>query len=536
MTLLPTRRGPALKKLLAGAASVALIIPLALASSATAAPHSRVPAATPPNVTVVMGTTDRIVSADPAGSYDLPSWTIIWNVYQTLVKYPPGSTKIVPDAATCAWKGSTVTVYVCTLLPNQYFSNGDPVTGQDVVYSFERINKINDPNGPSSLISAMKGVTASGNTVTFTLKYPAATWPDVLTTGAGAIVDAKVFPFNKLQADAKIVGSGPYELQSYTPNQLAVFVPNPHYGGTDVLSNDKFIIRYEESAATLVSDVQQGAVDIAYRVLAPTDLLALQKSHGVSIVVGKGIEIRYIAFNLKVMPGSTPAQKLAIRQAVAYLVNRQDIATNIYHGSVAPAYSIIPDALPGHINSFATVYGASPNVAKAKAVLTAAGVNTPLKFTLWYNVNHYADTDLATELQRQLDASGLFDVSLQTAEWSTYITAETTSQYGVALMGWFPDYPDADDYTGPFYGCNNFLNDHYCNAAVTKGIMQEEGSTVASVRDAAFSALQIQTAKDAPLVPVWQGGQWAAQHGAVTGLASTLDPSYIFRFWLIGKS
>ena len=85
----------------------------------------------------------------------------------------------------------------------------------------------------------MKSVTASGNTVTFTLKYPDATWPDVLTTGAGAIVDAKVFPFNKLQPDAKIVGSGPYELQSYTPNQLAVFMPNPHYGGNDVLHNNR---------------------------------------------------------------------------------------------------------------------------------------------------------------------------------------------------------------------------------------------------------------------------------------------------------
>lgn len=537
MTLLARMRGSVRSRVVAVAAASALIGPVAMiGSSAASATQAKVPNVADANVTVVMGTTDRIVSADPAGSYDLPSWTIIWNVYQTLVKYPPGSTQIVPDAANCAWKGSTVTVYVCTLLPNQYFSNGDPVTGADVVYSFNRVFKINSPNGAVSLLAAMKSVTASGNTVTFTLKYPAATWPDVLTTGVGAIVDAKVFPFNKLQPDAKIIGSGPYELQSYTPNELAVFVPNPHYGGNDVLHNNRFIIRYEESATTLVSDVEQGAVDIAYRELSPTDLLALEHSHGISVVYGKGIEIRYMAFNLKVMPGAGSAQKLAIRQAIAYLVNRQDIATNIYHGIVTPAYSIIPDPLPGHINSYSTIYGPSPNVTKAKQVLAAAGVKTPVKFTLWYNVNHYGDTDLATELQRQLDSSGLFDVSLATSEWSTYIQAVTTNQYGVALMGWFPDYPDADDYTLPFYGCTNFLNDHYCNAAVTKDIMQEEASTVPSVRDVAFSALQLQTAKDTPLIPLWQGGQWAAVHGAVTGLNTTLDPSYIFRFWLVGKS
>jgi peptide/nickel transport system substrate-binding protein len=288
-TLLARVRKSGRVRLLAGAAATALCVPLVLAGPAAAKTG-------PPNVTVIMGTTDRIVSADPAGSYDLPSWTIIWNVYQTLVKYPPSSTKIVPDAATCNWKGTNATVYVCKLLPNQFFSNGDPVTGQDVVYSFERVRKINSPNGASVLIDPMKSVTASGNTVTFQLKYSDATWPDVLTTGVGAIVDAKVFPFSSLQPDAKIIGSGPYMLQSYTPNQLAVFVPNPHYGGNDVLKNSKFIIRYEESATTLVSDVQSGSVDIGYRELTPTQLIALKKSKGVTIVQGQGIEIRYLVF------------------------------------------------------------------------------------------------------------------------------------------------------------------------------------------------------------------------------------------------
>src|SRR5579875_1407249 len=92
--------------------------------------------------TVIMGTTDTPVSYDPAGSYDLPSWTGIYNVYQGLLKVPAGTSKIEPDAATC--KFSNPTTYVCTLKPGQTFSNGDPVTGEDVVYSFDRILKIKD--------------------------------------------------------------------------------------------------------------------------------------------------------------------------------------------------------------------------------------------------------------------------------------------------------------------------------------------------------------------------------------------------------
>lgn len=488
-----------------------------------------------PTATVILGTTDKIVSADPAGAYDLPSWTLIYNIYQTLLQVSPGTTNIVPEAASCAWQGTTT--YVCTMRSGQAFSNGDPLTGEDVVYSFQRVLKIKDPNGPSSLLAPMKSVTASGNKVTFTLSAADSTWPYVLTTAAGALVDHKVFPFNKLEPDAQVIGSGPYKMQSYTPDQLAVFVPNPHYGGTDVLHNSKFVVRYEQSGSTLVSDAQNHAVDIAYRDLTPTELTALSHSNGLTLEYGKGIEIRYLTFNLKLMPGTTSAQKLAIRKAAAYLVDRSSIASNVYQGTVKPLYSLIPTALQGATTAFESAYGSSPNAAQAKAVLTAAGVHTPVSFTLWYNVNHYQDTDLATELQRELNGSGLFHTSLKTAEWSTYSSAALSDQYGVFLFGWFPDYPDPDDYTSPFLPCKtNFLNDHFCNPQIDSLINQEEASTNQSARNTAFAQIQTLTAQGVPVIPIWQGGQVASVRSGVTGVASTLDASYTFRFWLIGKS
>lgn len=485
--------------------------------------------------TVIMGTTDTIVSADPAGAYDLPSWTLIYNVYQTLLEVPAGTSNIAPQAAQCHFHGPTT--YVCTMLPNQAFSNGDPVTAQDVVFSFNRVLKIASPDGPSSLLAPMKKVTAQGSTVTFTLKAPDATWPYVLTTAAGAIVDSKVFPATKLEPDASVVGSGPYELANYTPNQLAEFTPNPHYGGTDKLANSKFIVKYEQDASTLVSDTQQHTVDIAYRTLSPTQLDALKDSPGITLESGKGIEIRYMTFNEKLMPGSNTAQKLAIRQAVAYTVDRQTIAQDVYRGTVVPLYSIVPQGLNGATKALQTEYGASPDVAKAKSTLTAAGVTSPVSMTLWYNVNHYNDADLATELQRELNATGLFKVKLQTAEWATYSKAALSDQYAFFLFGWFPDYPDADDYTGPFFPCKTaFLNDHYCNPKVDNLISAEEASTNQSQREKDFAKMQTLLAQDVPVVPIWQGGQVAAVGPGVTGVASTLDPSYTFRFWLVGKS
>jgi peptide/nickel transport system substrate-binding protein len=520
-----------------GVVSVALVLGVAACgSSSSGGTAGAGGGSTDNNATVVLGTTDTIVSADPAGAYDLPSWTLIYNVYQTLLAVPPGTSDIESQAANCDFQGDTK--YVCELVPGQAFSNGDPLTAEDVVYSFKRVVAIADPNGPASLLGSMKDVTASGNTVTFTLKAPDATWPYILTTAAGAIVDKKVFPADKLLADSKVVGSGPYQLSSYTPNQLAEFTPNPHYGGSEQLNNSKFVVKYEQDASTLVSDAQSGQVDIAYRTLSPTQLEALKGSNGITLQQGKGIEIRYMVFNQKLGPAKDDAQGLAIRQAAAQLIDRSSIASQVYRNTVLPLYSIVPQGLNGATDGLKTKYGADPDLDAAKATLSKAGVTTPVSFTLWYNVNHYNDADLATELMRQLNASGLFKVKLQTAEWATYSKAALTDGYGVFLFGWFPDYPDADDYTAPFFGCDkkSFLNDHYCNSKVDDLIAAEKAQTDKTKRLQDFAEMQDVLAEDVPVIPIWQGGQVAAVQSGVTGVASTLDPSYTFRFWLVGKS
>jgi peptide/nickel transport system substrate-binding protein len=131
----------------------------------------------------------------------------------------------------------------------------------------------------------------------------------------------------------------------------------------------------------------------------------------------------------------------------------------------------------------------------------------------------------------------LFKIKLQTAEWATYSKAALSDQYAFFLFGWFPDYPDADDYTGPFFPCKTaFLNDHYCNPKVDNLISAEEASTNQTQRQKDFAQMQTLLAQDVPVVPIWQGGQVAAVGPGVTGVAATLDPSYTFRFWLVGKS
>ena len=488
--------------------------------------------------TIVWGTTDKPVSYDPAGAYDLPSWNVIYNVYQNLLRVDPATEKNVPDAATGCSSNKDFTIWTCKLKSGLKFSNGDPLTSADVKFSFDRVIKINDPSGPSSLLGKVKTTAPDPSTVVFTLASGNALWPYILSTGAGAIVDSKVFPADKKLPDDQIVGSGPYMLKTYQPNQIAQFVPNPNYAGDLQLANNGLVIKYYADENSLKLDVQQGKVDVVYPGLTPTAINQLKGKSGVNIVSGPGGAIRYLVFNEKTMPGSNAAQKRAIRRAAAYLIDRQGIATNVYQDTVTPLYTMVAKGLPGAEDVYKTEFGASPDKAKAAQELQKAGVKTPVNIQIWWTPTHYGalSSDEYTEIKRQLEGSGLFKVDLQSTEWEQYTANCLADKCPAYQLGWFPDYPDTDDYVGQFFGSSSFLNDHYSNPQVDSLLKDEEGTTDQAKRIADFKKIQEITVADAPVIPVWQGQQIAITHGTVTGLQSTLTPDYIFRFWLLGKS
>jgi peptide/nickel transport system substrate-binding protein len=507
-------------------------------ATAAAAPTTAPAAAANTGKIIIWGSTDTPVSFDPAGSYDLPSWNVVYNVYQTLLRVDEKTQKPVPDAASGCTSSTDFKVWTCKIKPGLKFSNGDPLTSADVKFSLDRVLKIADPNGPSSLLSNVVTTAPDASTVVMTLKDGNSLWNQILGTGAGAIVDSKVFPADKLQPDAKVIGSGPYALKTYQTKEIAEFIPNTNYAGDLKLSNKGLIIRYYKDENALKLDLEAGKVDVAYPNFTPTTLKELAGKPKIKEVDGPGGAIRYMVFNTKTMPGDNDAQKLAIRRAMAYLIDRPSIAKNVYEGTVDPLYSMVPSGLDGATPDYQTVFGTAPDKAKAAAELTKAGVKTPVSVQIWWTPAHYGSLSSAEylELKRQFEASGLFKIDLQSAEWDAYSKAYSTDKYPVYELGWFPDYPDTDDYVGEFYGPAPFFNNHYTNPAIDKLLLDEKASTDAAKRTSDFKAIQDAAAPDAPTIPVWQGKQIAVQYGNVTGLSNTLLPDYIFRFWVLGKS
>jgi peptide/nickel transport system substrate-binding protein len=487
--------------------------------------------------TIIRGTTDQPISLDPAGAYDLPSYDIIYNVYQNLVQFPPGETKPQPEAAESCDFTDDVT-YQCKMRQGNVFSDGSTLDAQDVVFSFERNVKIADPNGASSLLANMKSVEAPDkNTVVFHLSEPDVTWPSVLATASFAIVPSDTYPADKLQDDSAVIGSGRYTVEQYEPGQQTVMQANSNYKGQDPAQTNTAIIQYFDKASALKLALEDGSVDVAYRSLSPTDLADLKNADGVSVVQGEGAEIRYLNFNLNLQPGDNDQQKTAIRQAVAQTIDRQSIVDNVYNGTVKPLYSMIPASLPYHTDAFKTAYGASPDLAGAKQTLADAGVKTPVPLEVWWTPSHYGPSsgDEYAEIKRQLDGSGLFNVTLKSTEWNQYSEAAFTDKYPTYQLGWFPDYPDPDDYVGNFLSNTSFLNIHYDNPEIQKLLAQEKASTDDAVRQKAFARIQEISAQDAPNIPIWEGDQVAGVRDGVNGVEDTFDPAFIFRFWLITK-
>jgi len=498
---------------------------------------------------LTVGTTDKLVALDPAGSYDNGSLMLETQVYQYLMDIPPGKTTPQPDAAqSCSF--TKPTEYTCKMKPGLKFSNGDPLTAKDVAFSFQRIVKIDNPNGPASLLANMKSVAApDDSTVVFTLKNANdQTWQYILGTSAGPIVDSKVFPADKLLADAKCIGSGQYKISSFSKNQLVQFDANPNYAGDFKPKASKVALKYYTAASNLKLDVQSGAIDVAWRSLTPTDISSLQSNNKVKVWTGPGGELRYIVFNFKTMPGGTDAGKRAVRRAMAYSIDRQSISDKVYKGTYKPAYSMIPDGLPAHLDAFKDEFGASPDKAKAAAELQQAGVKTPVSLNIEYTTDHYGPSSDQeyNEIKRQLEATGLFKVKLQSTEFDTYSDERVKDTYPIYQLGWFPDFPDGDNYLGPFLVEDNFVHAHYCDPKATnrpcdKDKMTQplttEQTATGSGRTAAFTQIQKTLATgELPYLPLLEGQQIAVAGTKVSGVQDTLDISFLFRFWMLSKS
>jgi len=482
---------------------------------------------------IVIGTTDKVTDLDPANAYDFFTWEVLNNIMEGLVKYEPGTDKIVPALAESWEMQEDGKVWIFHLRKDAKFCDGTPVKAQDVVRSIERVMKLE--GDPSWLVTEFveKIEALDDYTVKFTLKKPVGFFLAVLATPPYFPVSPK-YPDDQIVSDATWGGAGPYCIKEFKRDEYIILEANPYYYG-EKPKTSTIVIRFYKDATTLRLALENGEVDIAWRTLRPNDYRELEKDSRFTVIEVPGSFIRYIVVNTKMEPTS---EKL-VRQAIAAAIDRKELADIVFIGTMEPLYSMVPKGLWSHVDVFKEKYG-DANIELAKKLLKQAGYdeNNKLKLELWYTPTHYGDTeaDLAQLIKEQLEHTGMIEVELKSSEWATYVKQLRSGQMMLSLLGWYPDYIDPDNFLTPFLhsGANKWTGTGYANPEVDK--LLDEAAVLADQQERAklYEKVQQILAEDVPFIPILQGKLYVVTQKNVSGVK--VGPSMLLPYYTIYKT
>ena len=350
------------------------------------------------STSLTVGTTDRVVSFDPAKEYDYFSGEIVNQVFDTLLVYDTQTTTLMPGLATRVPTISNGDIsadglnYTFHLRTGVTFHDGSAFNATVMKWSIERAIDLDLSGSPAFLLydvgnlsknPSSRITTPDDNTIVFHLQHPVGFFNSLMAFTISAPVSMLHYNNTGQQSDAvgSVVGTGPYELTGYTPNNQIILTKFADYYNPSMYASkgiptipvlNTVTITLYSSATNLKNDISTGAIDVAYRTLNPTDLTSLQSQAstlGIKVDIGSSPQIRYLVINVK----TPPFNDVRLRQAIAYAVNRTAIASTVFSSLVTPIYSMVPPSMPYTKPVFQTTYGSTPNLSQANSLLGQMG-------------------------------------------------------------------------------------------------------------------------------------------------------------------
>lgn len=435
-------------------------------------------------------------SLDPRVTTGLPEAHVEIALFEGLMRLDERGNPI-PGAAERYEVNEDATVFTFYLRDGLKWSNGDPLTAEDFVWSWKSTLNPLLASEYAYQLYYIKGAEEM-NTFTSDPKWENASDEEIqaefdrLAENFGAVaLDAKTlqvtliaptpyflsltafhtyYPVHRPSVEANpegwfrnpetLVGNGPFKLVSWTEKDKVVVEKNPNYWGADEVKLDKieFYLVEEESTATTM--FENGELDIVESGVNTAELDRLKEQYPNELKILPDLGIYYYLLNVE----KEPLNDKRVRQALALAIDREAIVTQITKGGQIPAYALVPPGIPEGDGDFRQNGGDyfKQDVEKARQLLAEAGFPGGQGFptlTILYNTSE-AHQRIAEAIQEMWKNNLGIDVKLTNQEWGVYLDSRSTGDYEIARAGWIGDYIDPMTFIDMFVtgGGNNDTN------------------------------------------------------------------------------
>ena len=464
---------------------VILLLVLAVAAFAWAQPREQ---------TAIVAASVDATSLDPWLSTNITDKNVVSHLYDTLLTRDDAMA-IQPNLAT-AYKPVDDTTWEFTLRDGVTFSNGEPLTAEDVAFTVEHFRNP-DLNAPSiAQFDPIDHVeVVDEHTVRFVTKEPFPALPAVMTefwvVPHDFATKAGVMGLNN-----EPVGSGPYVLDSWTRDQSIVLKANPDWwGGAPQIPYVEFKIVPDQNAQ--IAQIQTGEVDIVPQLPAEAAPL-LKRADQVNVIQAPNPRAYFLGLNMRL---DTPLKDPKVREALNYAVNVDEMVQAIYDGQGHVLATLLTPQQFGY-DASVKPFGYDPET--AKQLLADAGFPDGFSIAMEAPRSRYPkDTEVAQAIAAQLGQVGI-NVDLKIREWGDYV-GQFRSEDGppIYLLGWSIPTFDPDSILTPLL-TDGVTYSRFSDPDLTALIDKARSTVDATQRADIYSQVQQKMKDLAPMVFLYQ--------------------------------
>jgi dipeptide transport system substrate-binding protein len=392
-------------------------------------------------------------------------------VYERLVQFAPGSTRIVPALAESWEVGEDGLTYTFNLRrgvkfhETPWFKPSREFNADDVLWSFQRQRDKDHPwhalsprgfpyfeaMGFAELIERIEAL--GEHRVRFTLKHPEAPFLADLAMGFTSIYSAEYAgQLLAAKAPGKLnshpVGTGPFVFERYAKDAQVRFAGNPHYwGGKPPL--DRLLLAITPDPNTRIQQLKAGACQLAV-FPRPSDVPALRENKDLQVLELDSLLTAYVALNTR----HPPLDDVRVRQAINLAFDRQAYLRAQYgEGNASLAAAPYPATLLGYDERLQPW---PKDVERARRLLAEAGHEQGLKLSIWTRPGGGSTNPNpgigAQMLQADLAAIGI-QADIRVFEWGELIKRAKNGEHDLVFMGWAGDNGDPDNFLTPNLSC-----------------------------------------------------------------------------------